>query len=198
MSSYLSDLDIQTMCTAIDGVTMEDTEIATALIDGYLGRSFLPKKYKDRVKLTRTQRGKLSHAPVLEIEKITATMVTPFGRNRQKLAETAEKAEEYIELDPENDGYFTFVGDAGLTSLVYSIVPEQLEISYTSGFQEIPARLKTACAMLSCNIRQAQSFAGAKQLTSLDFQISMTDDSFFTSDIKMLLKGLTYDVQPIL
>lgn len=185
------------MCTAIDGVTMEDTEIATALIDGYLGRSFLPKKYKDRVKLTRSQRGKLSHAPVLEIEKITATMVTPFGRNRQKLAETAEKAKEYIELDPENDGYFTFVGEAGLTSLVYSIVPEQLEISYTSGFQEIPARLKTACAMLACNIRQAQSFAGAKQLTSLDFQISMTDDSFFTSDIKMLLKGLTYDVQPI-
>lgn len=194
---YLTQEEIPVYCNVIDGVTEEDVEIATALIDGYLGRSFLPKRYKDRVKLRRNQRGKLTHAPVLEIEKVEATFITPFGRNKQVLATDAEKAAENIELDPENDGYFTFVGNAGLTAFVYSIVPDSLEISYKSGFEEIPARLKTACAMLACNVRQAQSFAGAKQLTSLDFQISMTDDSFFTSDIKMLLKGLIYDVPAI-
>ena len=73
--------------------------------------------------------------------------------------------------------------------------PSKLEIKYKSGFEEYPKRLKTATAMLACNIRQAQSFAGAKQLTSLDFNIMMTDDSFFTSDIKMLLRGLNADVR---
>ena len=68
-----------------------------------------------------------------------------------------------------------------------------LEIEYTTGFAEYPSRLKTAVAMLACNIREAKSFAGAKQMTSLDFQVLMTDDSFFTSDIKMLLKGLSQD-----
>ena len=60
---------------------------------------------------------------------------------------------------------------------------------------EYPDRLKQACGMLASNICQAKSFNGAKQLTSLDFQVLMTDDSFFTSDIKMLLKGLDSDVQ---
>ena len=57
-----------------------------------------------------------------------------------------------------------------------------------SGFDTYPEKLKTACAMLACNVRQAMSFNGAKQLSTLDFQVLMTDDSFFTSDIKRLLK----------
>lgn len=190
--TYLTDLERAELCdSVIDGVSMVDVKMATDLIDGYLGRTYLPRAYTDRVKLNRGMRGKLKQAPVIRIEAIVAVFTTPFGRSRQELEGDME---EYIELDPERDGYFTFIGDMGLTSMIYQTKPSYLEVKYLSGFEEIPARLKSATAMLACNIRQAQSFAGAKQLTSLDFQVSMTDDSFFTSDIKLLLKGLDYDV----
>ena len=102
-----------------------------------------------------------------------------------------------INLDPEMDGYFTFDGQFGLTAYVYRVIPKLLIVEYDSGFKEFPTRLKTACAMLASNIRQAMSFNGAKQLTSLDFQVMMTDDSFFTSDIKRLLKGFEYNVRSV-
>ena len=191
-NTYITEDEKVQLCdTVIDNVSMMDVRIATALIDGYLGRTYLPKKYRERVKLNRAMRGKLKQAPVICVESVVAVFATPFGQSKQKLEGDME---EYIELDPERDGYFTFVGNLGLTSMIYHTVPKYIEVEYSSGFENIPDRLKTATAMLACNVRQAQSFAGAKQLTSLDFQVMMTDDSFFTSDIKMLLKGLDYDV----
>lgn len=198
---YLTEEEMHTLCdSVIDGVTLTDVQIATDLIDGYLGRSYVLHKYTDRVKINRQRRGRLNHAPVADVTKITAIYKTPFGRTKETLAELTEDTdpdenpiEDYIELDPERDGYFTFVGNLGLNEIIYGNCPNTFEIEYLSGYKEIPSRLKTATAMMACNIRQARSFAGAKQLTSLDFQIRMTDDSFFTSDIKRLLKGLDSD-----
>lgn len=198
---YLTDAEKHELCdSVIDGVTMTDVQIATDLIDGYLGRSYTLRGYTERVKINRNMRGKLNHAPVADITKVTAVYMTPFGRSTKVLAEKTEgtdpdenPVDDFIDVDPERDGYFTFIGELGMNYLVYHCLPKYLLIEYQSGYKEIPSRLKTATAMLACNIRQAQSFAGAKQLTSLDFQIRMTDDSFFTSDIKMLLKGLDSD-----
>ena len=186
--AYLTEEEIPQYCNVIDGVQFSDVLIATDLINGYLGRSYAPKNFKDRVRLTKDGRGKLLHAPIIEIGDVVAVVKTPFGRSKMNLSK------ENLELDPENDGYFTFDGDFGYTSLIYPVIPQLLEVSYVSGFKEYPSRLKTACAMLASNVRQTQSFNGAKQLTSLDFQVLMSDDSFFTSDIKMLLKGLNYNV----
>ena len=188
LDTYITEEEIPKYCNVIDGVQLSDVVIATDLINGYLGRSYMPKKFTDRVKVNRNGRGRLLHAPIIEISSVKAIMSTPFGRSKTDLENTD------IELDPENDGYFTFDGNFGMTSLIYPVIPKLLEVTYTSGFKEYPSRLKTACAMLASNVRQAQSFNGAKQLTSLDFQVMMTDDSFFTSDIKLLLKGLDHNV----
>ena len=134
--------------------------------------------------MLRHHRGRLAHHPVLAVNKVFALGHCVFGHSREELAPSS------VVLDPENDGYFTFVGAGGLNAFIYGIRPYLLEITYTSGFDVYPESLKTATGMLACNIRQAMSFNGAKQLTSLDFQILMTDDSFFTSDIKCLLKEL--------
>lgn len=200
---YLTDEERHALCdSVIDGVSMVDVQIATDLINGYLGRSYTLHKYKERVKINRDNRGRLSHAPIANVTKVTAVYMTPFGKSENVLAEWTEEnedaydgnpTEEYIDLDPERDGYFTFIGDLGLNAMIYQSRPKYLLIEYESGYKEIPSRLKSATAMLACNIRQAQSFAGARQLTSLDFQIRMTDDSFFTSDIKRMLKGLDSD-----
>ena len=179
---YILPEDIPKYCAIIDGVTPSDIRTASALIDGYLGRSFEPKEQTERVKMLRHHRGKLSKSPVLCIKKVVACGQCVFGTAKEELSSDT------IELDPENDGYFTFVGHGGLNAVIYGIHPYLLEVTYVSGFDEFPEMLKTACGMLACNIRQAMSYSGAKQLSSLDFEVLMTDDSFFTSDIKRLLK----------
>ncbi len=181
---YLQPEEIPKYCGIIEGVTTGDVRTASILIDGYLGRSYAPKQFTDRIKLFRHHRGHLSHYPVISIDKVVAHMNCIFGCAKDTIS-----CDE-IELDPENDGYFTFVGSGGFNTIIYRRHPHILEITYTSGFDSYPERLKTACGMLACNIRQAMSFSGAKQLSSLDFEVMMTDDSFFTSDIKMLLRGL--------
>lgn len=191
MSCYLTEQELLPFQNIMDELTMDDVLMASSLIDGYLGRSFELTTFTDRVKL-RNDRGKLTHSPVAEVTKVVGVTHTMFGRTKSELSP------EVIDLDPERDGYFTYEADSSnLTALVYKSAPEMLLVTYTSGFVEYPKRLKDACGMLACNIRQAKSFAGAKQLTSLDFQVLMTDDSFFTSDIKLLLKGLSYDVRNV-
>ena len=191
MSCYLTEQELLPYQNIMDELTLEDVKMASSLIDGYLGRSFELTQFTDRVKLCKG-RGKLSHAPVASVEKVVGVTRTMFGKSK------SEMSPDVIDLDPERDGYFTFEPDmTELTAVVFKAVPDMLLVTYSSGFAEFPQRLKDACGMLACNIRQAKSFAGAKQLTSLDFQVLMTDDSFFTSDIKMLLKGLSYDVRNV-
>lgn len=188
MSCYLTEAEIVPFQNIMDDLSMADVELASSLIDGYLGRSFELSQFTDRIKL-KGNRGRLSHAPVSEVEKVVSVGRSMFGKVKQELPVDS------IELDPEMDGYFTLDDDGGLAGMVFGTRPDVLMVTYTSGFKEYPKRLKDACGMLACNIRQAKSFAGAKQLTSMDFQVLMTDDSFFTSDIKILLRGLAYDVR---
>lgn len=179
---YLLPEEIPKYCGIIEGVTPGDTRTASALIDSYLGQSFEPMRHTERVKLLRHFRGKLAHHPVITIQEVFVLGNCVFGSIREKLAP------HMIAPDPENDGYFTFTGHGGLHAVIYGIHPYLLEITYVSGYDRYPERLKIACGMLACNIRQAMSFNGAKSLSSLDFQVLMTDDSFFTSDIKRLLQ----------
>lgn len=182
--SYITEEELIPYQNIMDGLNMDDVRMATSLIDGYLGRSYELKTFRDIVKINKTRRGKLKHAPVAELKKAQIVYDCMFGREKM------DANLEDIDLDPEMDGYFTYSGGYGIAPLVYGFKPLSIEVTYTSGFKEYPQRLKDACGMLACNIRQAKSFSGAKQLTSLDFQVMMSDDSFFTSDIKMLLKGL--------
>ena len=179
---YITPEEIPKYCGIIEGVTAGDVRTASTLIDGYLGRSFAPKQFTERVRMLKHHRGRLAHHPVIAVNKVVAHGHCVFGNVEDKLNVDS------IALDPENDGYFTFVGSGGLNAMIYGLHPYMLEVSYTSGFETYPEALKTACGMLACNIRQAMSFNGAKQLTSLDFQVLMTDDSFFTSDIKRILQ----------
>ena len=195
--AYLDEFEIGKYASIINGVTMGDAEIASDLIDSYLGRSLQPRRYVERVRLIKGRRGKLQHSPVISIDFVNSLDPAPFNINRDnfdghiRLDHTLTQLDlRDIVLDPENDGYFTFVGSGDLISLIYGVRPHMLEIGYVGGFDHYPNALKTACGMLACNVRQALSFAGAKELTSLDFRIAMSDDSFFTSDIKRLLDSI--------
>lgn len=179
---YLLPEEIPKYCNIIEGVIPADVRTASTLIDGYLGHSFEPQDHTERVKLFHHHRGRLDHRPVITIKKVVVIGECVFGRLQEEVPRDS------IVLDPENDGYFSYFGARGLGATIYKLHSHLLEVTYTSGFDVYPEKLKTACAMLSCNVRQAMSYNGAKQLSSLDFQVLMTDDSFFTSDIKRLLQ----------
>lgn len=191
--SYLTEAEIATYCNIIEGVTLSDVEEATSLINGYLGRTYEPRQFTDRIRFVKKPRGKLTHAPVISIQSAKLIIRNPFGKDEKDIDI------DDVELDPENDGYFTYIGNYGFDGLIWGrrALPSAIKITYTSGFETYPERLKIACAMLAQNIRQLQSYSGAKELQSLDYQIRMTDDSFFTSDIKRLLKGLDKDVRAL-
>ena len=189
MEGYLTEEEIPIYCTSVDGVTMTDVAIASDLIDGYLGRTFKPTEFSERIRLDRRRRGKLKHSPIIDVKKAISKTGNLFGNIDEELNVLD------IDLDPENDGYFTYLGRGGIFSVVYTDLPKRpmpmiLEITYIAGYDPYPSLLKTATAMLAQNIVQAQGFAGAKKLTSLDFSVEMTNDSFFTSDIRNLLRSL--------
>lgn len=182
--TYLSEQEIPKYCKTIQGVTLSDVAIATELINGYLTRDLAPHTVTSVVKLNDRRRGKLPHTPIIRISEVIGKRQSMFGGVKTQLSP------DDIVLDTDGDGYFSYVGD-DITGIFYDMSPiKELTVTYSVGYLVFPERLKQATAALAQNIRQAQSFAGLKQLTSLDFTFSMTDDSFFTSDIRMLLRGL--------
>lgn len=182
--AYLTEEEIVKYCTVIPGVTTLEVEIASQLINGYKGRSYEPKEVTEMVQLNNKCRGKLKQTPIIGIVKVYGYMQNMFGLSKEELAVND------IVLDPEGDGYFTYIGSGGINSIVFNSMPRSLEITYRTGYEVYPENLKIATAMLAQNIKQRSSFAGEKSINSLDFRVEMTDDSFFTSDIKMLLRSL--------
>jgi hypothetical protein len=82
-------------------------------------------------------------------------------------------------------GYFIYCGG---NHAIFNNPFIQLKITYTSGFVDIPVKLKQATAMIAQNIAQSKSYSGIKSLQDLDVSVAMWDDSFITSDIRMMLQ----------
>lgn len=190
MSQYLTEEEILTYCTSQAGVTVADVKIASALIDGYLGKSFEAKEISETVKVIR-RRGKLNHYPILSIKSAKEIITTPIGLSKQEIDVNQ------IVLDVESDGYFSYVAPAspfafdvyglGIHTLSLHTPMKKLEVTYSYGYEDVPEDIKLVTAMLAQNIRQMQSFVGFKRLNTLDYTIEMSNPSFFTSDMQTVL-----------
>lgn len=188
MSQYLTEDEILTYCTSQAGVNISDVVIASQLIDGYLGKSFAVTEISETVKVNAKHRGKLKNSPVIEVKSIVELVITPLGVTQQDIA--LDK----LFLDYENDGYFTYI--ANTSPFAYSFMDNCctnasrercLKVTYTYGYDVIPEDIKIVCAMLAQNIRQMQSFAGFKRLTTLDYTVELANPSFFTNDMRIIL-----------
>jgi len=204
---YLADSEIATYCTTVPGVGPLEVQIASDLIDGYKGKTFVAQSFTEQVPLNKKLRGKLRHLPVVSIDNVVGITSGLFQNgaglyamdaNRSVLAPTdlsfglvtTQLDPTDILMDLDIYGYFYYVGYGGLNSLVYGRKPQALQITYTAGFTTYPENLKMACAMLAQNVKQRSSFSGELSINSLDYRVQMTSDSFFTSDIKLLLEAL--------
>lgn len=187
MSQYLSEAEISRYCTAQLGVTVNDVIIASELIDGYLKKSITKNEAVETVKVNKKSRGRLRNYPVIDILEVSEAVRTPLGISRTDI-EVSE-----IDLDLENDGYFTYCAPYSPfdTSIGYVFgcgrQNRVIEVRYSYGYEDIPQDVKVACAMLAQNIKQFSSFAGIKKLTTLDYSVEMGNPSFFTMDIRNIL-----------
>ena len=185
MSQYLTTEEIATYCVEQPGVTAMEVKIASDLIDGYLKKSFEVKDVTESVAVNGRHRGKLRFSPVVELTSAKEVIFTDFGISK------VDASLDYFDLDVEMDGYFTFYqpfpvmyGSYGLTRPTNG---RKLEVTYKYGYATIPEDIKTVCAMLAQNIRQFQSFAGVKKMTTLDYSVEMGNASFFTDDMQSIL-----------
>mgnify|MGYP006895691395 CR=1 FL=1 len=188
MSQYLTNDEIAIYCTSQLGVTLSDVKIASELIDGYCKTSFCVNETEESVKVNRKSRGKLRHGRVVDVLEVKEMFVTPLGSSK------VDGNVNDIDLDLENDGYFTYLAPySPFIGLGYGCgcrsmnKARNITVKYTYGFSEIPEDIKIVTAMLAQNIRQFNTFAGFKKLTTLDYTVEMGNASFFTNDMRNIL-----------
>lgn len=183
---YLTIDEIPKYCTLQAGVDETDVRIASSLIDGYIGKSFVLQDKTETVRI-RNGRGKLNFTPLVNIESVYERVITGIGLTR------LEVSNDNIVLDSEMDGYFYYVQP--FNPITYEIMAEcynqeqrrELEITYKYGYETVPEDIKQVCGMLAQNIRQQNSFAGIKKLNTLDYTVEMGNPSFFTQDMRLIL-----------
>lgn len=183
--AYLTESEIPTYCQTIPGVTMQEVIIASELIDSFKGTTYALRTVNENVNVDSRCRGRLLNLPIVEIQRITVNSKDQLFGNI-----TEEIPVDSIDLDTFGDGYFSLDYSNAFNNLIYGVKPKSLKVTYVAGYSVYPELLKVACAMLAQNIKQRSSYGGERSVSSLDYQVNMTDDSFFTSDIKMLLRKL--------
>ena len=188
MAQYLTDDEILKYCQVQAGVNVADVIIASELIDSYVGKSFSIKDASESVKVNAKRRGKLNHSPIISITEVKEVVVTPIGVTKQDVPVSL------LVMDIEDDGYFTYIAHISpfACSVSYCMhgtneINRKLEIKYQYGYETIPEDIKMVTAMLAQNIRQLQTFAGITKLTTLDYTVAMSNPSFFTDDMRLIL-----------
>ena len=188
MAQYLTDDEILKYCQVQAGVNVADVIIASELIDSYVGKSFSIKDASESVKVNAKRRGKLNHSPIISITEVKEVIVTPIGVTKQDIPASL------LVMDIEDDGYFTYIAHISPFACPMSYcmrgtngINRKLEVKYQYGYETIPEDIKMVTAMLAQNIRQLQTFAGITKLTTLDYTVAMSNPSFFTDDMRLIL-----------
>lgn len=184
--SYLKENEIEKYCGLVSGVTMEQVEAASTLIDAFKGCSLLPVQNTELIDLNYKRssmeiRGKLRHFPRISIDRILAKTVTPFGREELSLDDSC------LEFDSEDSIYFSFYLPR---ELMFRQMPKKLLISYTSGYDIIPEQVKRACGILACNIKQMGGVMKWKSRDDYDIKVTLGNDGVFSDEVKSILRGV--------
>jgi hypothetical protein len=156
---------------------MEQVEYASNLIDSYLGFTIGENTMTEpMIKPNRNNICVLKHHPVLSVTEIKGIQMSPFG---------------ITEVDMDVSSVY-FVDDYGRFMLNYGSslginiwgIPKTFKVTYKWGWSSIPEEIKRVCAAIATSLSKAESmggFTGAKIVTSLDFSVTMFNDSIISS-----------------
>lgn len=191
--AYLTEGEIVTYCTVVPGITPDEVNIASGLIDSYTGIPFTEETYEEVTRLNKKRtpygyvyKGKLSKYPVTSITSVKAYLPSGFGGEQEQNYEVNS-----IRLDPSKNGYFQFLLPSNtFAPTVLNLVPYELYIEFKAGYTIYPENLKIACGLLAQNIKQSGGFLAWKDKSDLDYKVSLADSSLFTDDIKRLIDSV--------
>lgn len=170
MSQYLDINDVDYV-PAGTKLTLPLIIQASALIDGYCNRKIEVTSYTERVPLTELQRGHLSYYPVVDISTLQ-------GRPRHGLFPTSFFGPPQFE----NIDLALLDVDKSIGSLWCGISPfgspyAELEVTYTSGWDPVPEKVKVACGQL---VYQLASNTNPNVKAKKDFDLSI---EYFGNDL---------------
>lgn len=183
--SYLADDEIEKYCGLVSGVTPDHVAAASVLIDAYKGCSFLPTRRVEKVELKgsfyKGMTGRLRHYPCAQVLGILARFNSIWGDEKMVLDT------ECIDFDHPESAYFSFRMPR---NLLFRNVPKRLEITYISGYKEIPEAVKRACGLLACNVKQMGGLMRWTSRDDYDVKVTLSNDSIVTQEIKGILRGV--------
>lgn len=178
MSAYLEITDTDYVP---DGVTLTQSLIirASAIIDAYCKREISIKEYTERIPLTDRGVGHVSFSPVIELRSVK-------GRPTQGLLGNIFGRPDF---EPVDMSQLDIEKDTGFLSIGYSMfgIPYgELEVTYTSGWDPIPDKVKVACGLVVAKLVN-NSNPNVKAKKDFDFSIEYFGNQIVSDEIAELL-----------
>ncbi|MFB5761109.1 hypothetical protein [Paenibacillus medicaginis] len=153
---------------------------ASAIIDGRCRREIGVTNYTERIPLTDQQRGHLSYYPVIEVKEVK-------GRPKQGLMGNFfgppgfESISDISTIDIDKDIGTVWCGYSSFGSEY-----EELEVTYTSGWDTIPDKVKVACGLIIGQL-VGNPNTNVKSKKDFDYSIEYFGNSMITPEIADLL-----------
>jgi hypothetical protein len=179
-------------------LTTEDTDIvpvgvvltlpliirASAIIDGRCRREIGVKSYTERIPLTN-QRGHLSYYPVKEISEVNGRSAYGItGDNFFGIPGFVTADLTTLDVDKE-------IGTVMCGGSPFGMPYAELEVTYTSGWDPIPDKVKVACGLIIAQL-SANSNTNVKLKKDVDSTIEYFGNNMITPEIADLLSEYQY------
>ncbi|MEK8215507.1 hypothetical protein [Paenibacillus sp. FSL L8-0463] len=152
---------------------------ASAIIDGRCKRQIGITTYSERIPLTN-QRGHLSYYPIKEITEVKSKAAYGItGDNFFGAPGFVEADLSFLDVDKE-------IGSVMCGSSPFGAPYAELEVTYTSGWDPIPDKVKVACGLLIAQL-SSSSNSNVKMRKDVDSTIEYFGNDMITPEIADLL-----------
>lgn len=178
MSAYLQSTDTDYVR---EGVQLTPSLIlrASSLIDSYCKREIGMKGYKERISLNESLHGHLSYFPVKEVVSVKGRLKHGLVDNFFGTPSLADISTDSVDVNPDTGAI------RGCCS-AFGIPYVELEVTYNSGWEPIPEKVKVACGMLVEQL-SATINPNVKSMKDVDSSIEYFGNKLITEEIESLL-----------
>lgn len=157
---------------------------ASAIIDGRCRREIGVKSYTERIPLTN-QRGHLSYYPVKEIIEVNGRAAYGItGDNFFGIPGFVTADLTTLDVDKE-------IGTVMCGGSPFGMPYAELEVTYTSGWDSIPNKVKIACGLIIAQL-SSNSNTNVKLKKDVDSTIEYFGNNMITPEIADLLSEYQY------
>lgn len=151
---------------------------ASAIIDGYCKREIAVSTYRERIPLTNGH-GHLSYYPVVSIDEIK-------GRAAYGLHGNFFGVPGFETVDPVSIDVDKQIGTVICGGNLFGTPYTELEITYSSGWETIPEKVKVACGLLVAQIATNPN-SNVKSKKDFDYSIEYFGGGMINPEIADLL-----------